>query len=111
MLALASFKYAGAVGYDGVRVTPAELTLGSAFGMGHLWGNEHVPMARYDVSAEEASRIEAHAKLFENIHPSLEMACQRLVDSARRAKPRDSIVDAVIGLESILLVDIGEKQR
>jgi hypothetical protein len=111
ILALASFKDAGAVGYDGVRVTPAELTLGSAFGMGHMWGNEHVPTARYDISAEEAPRIEAYAKNFENIHSSLEMACQRLVDSARRTKPRDSVVDAVIGLESILLVDIGEKQR
>lgn len=111
ILALATFKDAGAVGYDGVRVAPTELAFGPAFGLGHLWGNEHVPLGRYDITPEEAPHLEAYATLFDNIHPSIEMACQRLVDAARRTKPRDSIVDSAIGLESILLADVGERQR
>ena len=39
------------------------------------------------------------------------MACQRLVDAARRTKPRDSIVDVVIGLESVLLVGGDKKEQ
>jgi hypothetical protein len=47
--------------------------------------------------------------MFEGIHSTLEMASQRLVDSARRTKLRDTIVDSVIGLESILLANTGDK--
>jgi hypothetical protein len=111
ILAISSFKDGGPVGYDGLRVTTAELAFGAGLGSQHLWGNEHVPVGHYELTPEEAPALEAHATLFENIHSTLEMACQRLVDSACRTKPRDSIVDAVIGLESILLVEVGEKQR
>ena len=111
VLALASFKDGGAIGYDGARITPLEMAFGAAFGVSHLWGNEHVPTATYSLTAEDVPQLEEHARHFERIHPSLEMACQRLVDSSRRTKPRDGIIDAVIGLESILLTDVGEKQR
>jgi hypothetical protein len=37
------------------------------------------------------------------------MACQRLVDGSRRSKARDTIVDSVIGLESILLANIPDR--
>ena len=110
ILAISSFKDGGAVGYDGLRVTAAELALGVGFGGQHLWGNEHVPLGRYELGPEEAPKLEAYAMLFEKIHPTLEMACQRLVDAARRTKPRDSIVDVVIGLESVLLVG-GDKRE
>ena len=108
IIALATFKDSGAVGYDGIWVTPAELTLG-LFGRGHYFGNEHVPLSHYEISREEASQIEAHAKALEGIHSTLEMASQRLVDSTRRIKARDALVDAVIGLEGILLANIGER--
>lgn len=109
ILALSSFKQGGALGYDGIRITLAEV----AFGVGdqHFWGGDHVPPSHYELTAEEVIELEAHARLFETIHPTLEMACQRLVDSTRRTKPRDSIVDAVVGLESIVLVEVAEKQR
>ncbi|MGC1686467.1 MAG: hypothetical protein WA734_12665 [Candidatus Acidiferrales bacterium] len=74
-----------------------------------MYSNEHVPVGRYDLTPEEAPKIEAFARLFEGIHSTLEMASQRLVDSARRTKARDSIVDAVIGLESILLANTGDR--
>ena len=109
VLALATFKDSGAVGYDGIWVTSSEFTLGAAFADRHMFGNEHVPLSRYDLTAEEAPQIEAHAKLFDGMHSTLEMASQRLVDSARRTKPRDTIVDAVIGLESILLSNLEDR--
>jgi hypothetical protein len=109
MLALASFKDAGAVGYDGVHIVPSELTLGPGFSRHHLWGNDHVPIGLYGVTPEEAPKIEGHAQMFKHIHATLEMATQRLVDSARRTKLRDTIVDAVIGLESILLANTGDR--
>ncbi len=112
ILALSSFKDGGPVGYDGVRVLPAELAFGAAFGIQQLWGNDHVPSGHYNLEPDDAPALEAYSKLFENIHSTLEMACQRLVDATRRTKSRDSIVDAVIGLESMLLVEAGhEKQR
>ncbi|MBR1279542.1 HEPN domain-containing protein [Bradyrhizobium sp. AUGA SZCCT0283] len=111
ILALSSFKEGGAVGYDGVHITLAELAFGFGLGGQHYWGGDHVPVGHYELTADEAPQLEAYAKLFEEIHPTLEMACQRLVDSGRRTKPRDSIVDSIIGLESILLVEVGERQR
>lgn len=110
MLALSSFKEGGAVGYDGIRIAVAELAFGF-FGGQHFWGGDHVPAGHYELTADELSKFESYVRLFENIHPTLEMACQRLVDATRRTKPRDSIVDAIVGLESILLVEIGERQR
>jgi hypothetical protein len=111
ILAISSFKDGGPVGYDGLRITAAELAFGIGFGGQHLWGNEHVPIGRYELTPDEAPRLEAYARLFKNIHPTLEMACQRLVDAARRTKPRDSIVDVVIGLESVLLVGGDKKEQ
>jgi hypothetical protein len=111
ILAISSFKDGGPVGYDGLRLAAAELAFGAALGGQHFWSNEHVPTGHYNLAPEEAPKLEAYAKHFEDIHPTLEMACQRLVDSGRRTKPRDGIVDAVIGLESILLVEIGDRYR
>jgi hypothetical protein len=71
-----------------------------------MYRDEHVPFSRYELTVEEAPRVEAHARNLEGIHPTLEMASQRLVDSVRRTKPRDTIVDTVIGLESILLANL-----
>ncbi len=109
MFALSTFKDAGAVGYDGIHITSAEFTLGFAFDGQHVYTGEHIPLSRFDLTPEEAPKIAAHAKAFEGIHSTLEMASQRLVDSARRIKVRDTIVDAVIGLESILLANTGDR--
>jgi hypothetical protein len=109
MFALSTFKDAGAVGYDGIHITSAEFTLGFGFAGQQVYGSEHIPLSRFDLTPEEAPKIGAHAKALEGIHSTLEMASQRLVDSARRTKLRDAIVDAVIGLESILLANTGDK--
>ena len=112
IFALATFKDGGAVGCGWTRILPAQMAFGVGFGSFSLGRSEHVPPARYDLSVEEAPSLEKHAQTFErNPHPSLEVALQRLVDSARRVNDRDSIIDSLIGLESILLREIGEKDR
>lgn len=64
----------------------------------------------YVLLAHELPKLVEHARLFNNLHPSIEMACQRLLDSVGRSEARDSIVDSVIGLESILLINVGEEK-
>src|SRR5262249_15860472 len=52
-----------------------------------------------------------HARLvFSDLHLSLEVACSRLGDAETRLQPRDAIMDAVIGLEAILLAQAGKEQ-
>jgi len=108
LLAFATFKDAGAVCYEAIHIVPAEFTLGLGYGPMHLYFNEHVPFGIYGLKPEEASQLENHVRHFEGMHATLEMASQRLVDAGRRTKPRDALVDAVIGLESILLASSGK---
>src|SRR5262249_24827640 len=103
ILALASFKDADAVGIDGFRVLPAQLLFGALAGESHYFSNQYIPLGTYLLSGDETGQLAAHAALFANLHSSLEMAVGRLVDSTHRIKDRDAIVDAIIGLESILL--------
>ena len=55
------------------------------------------------ITREELFQLETHAAIFNDLDRHLEIACHRLVDANRRARPEEAIVDAVIGLESILL--------
>jgi len=110
MLILGTYKDASAVGYDGIRIFPSEFTLGFAFGRSNIYPNEHTPYGRYTISPEESMLISEHAVHFMDIHPTLEMASQRLIDGLRRTKSRDAIVDAIIGLESILLAETGDER-
>jgi hypothetical protein len=111
VIALSTFKDGGAIGYDGIFITPAELLFGPGSSLVHLSGADHVPFAYCPLMAEEAPALQAHVAHFQNLHEALEMACHRLVDAARRPKPQDSIVDAVIGLEAILLFKDREGEK
>jgi Apea-like HEPN len=111
IMALETFKDAGAVSYDGVRIFPAHFAMGAAFGSQQRFASDRVPLGRYDLTAQAVPLIEAHAKHFENIHPTLEMASLHLLDGSRRNKPRDAIIDAVIGLESILLSGADDRRE
>lgn len=109
MLALASFKEAGAVGYDGVRVETRGIAFGNVGGM-MTYRSQEIPWSPYKLDAADVGPLTEHIKLFsQKMHSSLEIACQRLVDAGRRTKPRDAIMDAVIGMESILLNDLNDE--
>jgi len=69
-----------------------------------------VPRGRYYLSDEEVEPFRQHAELVSRrLHPSLEVACSRLSLAQIRMEPRDRIIDAVIGLEAILLAGRGEE--
>lgn len=59
---------------------------------------------RYELTKREAAlAIERFAVIANPSFTGLSTACKRLADSERRTEPADALVDAVIGLESLLL--------
>ncbi len=76
------------------------------------FGNEYVPGGRiYEISDAEAEPLQQHMRLVAaDLHPSLEAACGRLGAAQVRTEPRDKLIDAVIGLEAILLAETGDER-
>lgn len=73
-------------------------------------GDEHVPRGGYQLSATDVPEI---ARIAEALHRgpprALAMACRRLSSAAVRLDPADRLVDAVIGMEAILLAGMSQK--
>lgn len=66
----------------------------------------------YQVSSEEIEKLQNHAQhIFKLSEPAMETACARLADAETRIRPQDQILDAVIGMESILLAGLREEGR
>jgi hypothetical protein len=109
ILCLRTFKE-GHVGYDYVHFYPLSfcpLPMPS-YGYGDLY----VPFGNYTLSVEEVGELTKHAKMvFVGSEPSMEMACSRLADAETRTKPQDRLVDAVIGMEALLLAGLGKEDR
>lgn len=105
ILSLRTFKE-GHVGYNYIHfypVTFCPLTLPSVG-----YGDLYVPFGRYILKAEEFEALAEHAKMVFGVsEPSMEMACSRLADAETRTKPRDRLLDAVIGMEALLLAGHG----
>lgn len=107
VLALRTFK-AGAVGYQGIRLTTERaLPWIATVAMG---GGEYVPFSPYELPAADVPRFTAHVKrLQRELHPALSAACSHLSSASIRTNPRDMIIDAVVGLESIVLAHIEDR--
>ena len=109
ILCLRTFKE-GHVGYDYVHFKPLKfcpLPMGSR-GCGDLY----VPFGSYDISEEEVVGLCEYAeRIFEMSEPAMEMACRRLADAETRTRPADRVVDAVIGMEALLLAGLGKEER
>jgi hypothetical protein len=109
ILSLRTFKE-GRVGYDYVHFSPVEfcpLALPS-YGFGDL----HVPFGMYTLKEDESRPLVEHAKLIFSVsEPSMEMACSRLADAETRLRPQDRLVDAVIGMEALLLAGLNKEDR
>jgi hypothetical protein len=109
VLALRTFKE-GLVGYEQIRFRSVEfcpLPLPS-YGYGDL----HVPYGGYRISMDECEPLREHAvRIFACHEPAMEMACSRLADAQVRMRPHDRLVDAVIGLESLLLAGVRNEDR
>ncbi|MFN0198709.1 MAG: hypothetical protein ACKVT0_18335 [Planctomycetaceae bacterium] len=110
ILSLRTFK-GGCVGYDCIHYfTPNFCPLFSL--PSHFYRDKYVPMGTYTLDAEEFEMLVEHSlMIFDGLDPSIEMACSRLADSEIRIMPRDQLVDAVIGMESILLAGLGKEDR
>jgi hypothetical protein len=109
ILALRTFKQ-GRIGYDWVNhqcLTYCPIALGS-FGFSDL----HVPAGTYEITKDEIQSLITHAEcIFAVTEPAMETACRRLADAETRNRAEDQIVDAVIGMEALLLAALGREDR
>ncbi|HLP77473.1 MAG TPA: hypothetical protein VK327_11215 [Candidatus Paceibacterota bacterium] len=109
VLCLRAFKE-GYVGYQWIdlkftKFCPLDLgSYGSSF--------MNVPPGIYKLSDEEAAALPEFAQnLFALSESALESACARLADAEARFRPQDQILDAVIGMEALLLAGLGKDDR
>jgi hypothetical protein len=109
ILALRTFKE-GQIGYDSIRLRPTGFC---PFSLPEQFpGDLHVPFGRYALPEDEVERLQQHAALvFACSEPALVMACSRLADAHSRVRPQDRLLDAVIGLEALLLAAVGKDDR
>jgi hypothetical protein len=77
------------------------------------WSHDrYVPPGSYNVEQEEIEKLSAHAgHIFALSEPAIEMACARLADAEARFRPQDQILDAVIGMEALLLAGLASDDR
>ncbi len=109
ILAMRTFKM-GRVGYSFVHLDswPSNFLMMPSVGLGDL----HVPFGVYHLNEAEITPFLTHAGyVFQTLPAALETACSRLADAESRSRPQDAIVDAVIGLEAILLASMEEEGR
>jgi len=109
MLCLRTFKE-GRVGYDSIHLQALGFCPfpGGSIGYGDLY----VPLGSYNLLQDEISALKKHAALiFPLSELSMELACSRLADAETRVRVQDQIVDAVIGLEALLLAGLAKEDR
>jgi len=108
MLCLRTFKE-GYVGYNLIQYSPVKFC---PFVFGSRgYGDLYVPPGQYEIKSEEVASLEEHTKLIFGVEEeAMRMACSRLADAEHRTRPHDRIVDAVIGMEALLLSSITDRQ-
>lgn len=107
ILSLRTFK-SGRVGYDMIRYYPLTFCpVPIAYG----WYGS-VPAGFFYLPIDEYNDFVEHAKLvFTLADPSMTLACSRLAEAEMRERSEDRIIDAVIGLEALLLSNIEGEGR
>ena len=108
ILSLRTFKE-GRVGYDYIHFRPVTFC---PLGLGaHGAGDKYIPFGSYSLAVAECEPLTAHAKMiFACSDTAMEMACSRLADAENRTRSEDRIVDAVIGMEALLLAGIEDRR-
>jgi hypothetical protein len=107
--ALRTFKE-GRTGFESIYVRAATFC---PFTFGTVMSADlYIPGGTYHVSAHELQPLAQHvAHMTARLDSALETACSRLGDAETRLRPVDRILDAVIGLEAILLAAVKEEDR
>ena len=109
ILSLRTFKE-GRVGYDWIHYKFLGVCPLSAPSFGY--SDLYIPAGTYDITDEEMHALAEHAqRIFAISDPAMETACRRLSDAEIRVRPEDQIVDAVIGMEALLLAALGNEDR
>jgi hypothetical protein len=109
VLSLRTFKE-GHVGYDYIHFTPVTFCPIALLACG--CGDLYIPFGSYSLAEEEIQLLSGHAKLIFGVtEEAMKLACSRLADAEHRTRPQDRIIDAVIGMEALLLAGIGKEDR
>jgi hypothetical protein len=109
ILALRTYRD-GAVGYGRVRCIP--VTCCPLLLLSYGRGDAYVPLGRYALESSEIADFLEHANLvFRLTDAPMSIACSRLADSGMRANSRDRLIDAVIGMEALLLAGLQAEDR
>jgi hypothetical protein len=109
IMALRTFKD-GRVGYDSVQLQTVKFSplIVGTWGFGDL----HIPFGQYELTDADTEPLLAHAELIAACtEPVMKMACSRLADAQTRLRPQDQLIDAVIGLEALLLAGMRKEDR
>lgn len=108
VLGLQIFKPA-AVALDGVHITRkcfSPFILAQPFMHG---ADAYIPADGYCLRADECGSLKKHLVMFmKKLHPTLKIACSRYGSAVVRRSAADRLLDAVVGLESILLHGVGD---
>jgi hypothetical protein len=109
ILCLRTFKE-GFVGYQWVDLKFVKFC---PLGLGSYGSNfKIVPPGAYSLLDEEVRALPDYARnIFTLSESALETACARLSDAEARFRPQDQILDAVVGMEAVLLAGLGKEDR
>ena len=109
ILALRTFKE-GRTGYDYVR--PRPLTFCPIEPAYMIFSDLHAPRGQYTISIDEIEPLRQHTRLIWSCsEPAMMLACSRLADAQTRSSPQDQLLDAVVGLEAVLLAGLRNEDR
>lgn len=108
LLALRTIR-AGAVAYGFLFIEPTNVNpVAPRFGMGRP--PQLAPLPHYRLGAADAGVVIKRDESLKKVHPTLRVAASRLSSASIRTDARDRIIDAVIGLEALLLADTGDEK-
>lgn len=104
--AMRCFK-SGGLSYRDVRITPRKFV---PFPMPGSSTSSSPVAGSYKVSHDEVPALQQHVGFFsDSLHLALELAAERLAEAEGRTRQRDRLLDAVIGLEAVLLFNPGSE--
>lgn len=102
LLTIISFKNLRAIAYDGIFCYPASLCL-IPTGLLHTGSLDLTYPGANNLTDQEIDDLQTHTNSFAKIDRHLNVAAHRLVDATKRRRDDEAVIDAVVGLESILL--------
>lgn len=111
VVALRTFKN-NPVGYDEIHFMPLKFTPAVRGRSSRTFGHEYIPLGHYEVPQGDAEGLRRHTGfIMQGLHPAVESACARLASASVRTAPADKLIDAVIGLEAMLLSSLGGREE